>query len=211
MTPLRLFSLKQQGHRTLREYISHFTNMALEISMATLEVLISVLSHGLCKGDFFRLFKNSSVNCDDLLGRAQRYINVKEAQNAKREELRWAHLPRERKKNSMNLQEGSQFPSYIPLKIYKEKVIQILKENWMLQWSCGHATSPHNTPSAFFVCFSQEVWTHDEDMLEVEPRDRAGCDHPRIRPSLNPEDAPPPKKTSEKDAKNESTKGGSDS
>lgn len=48
------------------------------------DVLVSAFSQGLREGDFFRfLIKKSPFDYDDLPGKVEKYINVKEAQNAK--------------------------------------------------------------------------------------------------------------------------------
>ncbi|KAL2235814.1 UNVERIFIED_CONTAM: hypothetical protein Sindi_1313600 [Sesamum indicum] len=58
----------------------------LEVPSTTQEVKVSAFSHGLLDGDFFKsLAKNPVSKFDAHLARAAKYINMKDAQAAKRE------------------------------------------------------------------------------------------------------------------------------
>ncbi|KAI3468832.1 hypothetical protein Pfo_025495 [Paulownia fortunei] len=75
-TSLTLFSIKQKDNEALRSYIKRFTTAALEVPSATQE-----------DGEFFRsLAKKSARSFDDQLARAEKYINMEEAQRMKRDE-----------------------------------------------------------------------------------------------------------------------------
>lgn len=54
-TSLNLFSMKQQGRKTLREYIQRFNRTALEVSSTTSEILVNTFSQGLVEGGFFSI------------------------------------------------------------------------------------------------------------------------------------------------------------
>ncbi|KAI3473671.1 hypothetical protein Pfo_031543, partial [Paulownia fortunei] len=80
-TSLTLFSIKQKDNEALRSYIKRFTAAALEVPSAMQEVLSNALDQGLQDGEFFRsLAKKSAISFDDLLARAEKYINMEEAQ-----------------------------------------------------------------------------------------------------------------------------------
>lgn len=67
------------------EYIQRFNHDALEVPSGTSEILVSTFSQGLAEGDIFQLLvKKSPANYDDLLRRAEKYINVEEAQKARK-------------------------------------------------------------------------------------------------------------------------------
>ncbi|XP_042415083.1 uncharacterized protein LOC122004227 [Zingiber officinale] len=80
-----LFALKQGLAEPLRSYIKHFNQVAKDVPLATSEILMSAFSHGLVEGEFFRdLIRDPAKNFDKMLGRAASYINVEEAQAARR-------------------------------------------------------------------------------------------------------------------------------
>ncbi|XP_042415185.1 uncharacterized protein LOC122004347 [Zingiber officinale] len=85
-----LFTLKQGPIEPLRSYIKHFNQVAQDVPTATSEILMSVFSHGLVEGEFFRdLIRDPAKNFDGMLERAASYINMEEAQAARRK-AHWA-------------------------------------------------------------------------------------------------------------------------
>ncbi|XP_042432619.1 uncharacterized protein LOC122019186 [Zingiber officinale] len=80
-----LFSLKQGLTEPLRSYINRFNQVAQDVPIATLEILMRAFSHGLGDGEFFRdLIKNLSWNFDEMVEKVSCYIKVEEAQAARR-------------------------------------------------------------------------------------------------------------------------------
>lgn len=86
-TPMNLFSMKQRSLESLREYIQRFNRVALKVPSVSSELLVSALSQGLVDGQFFSsLVKKPPINYDNLLRRAEKYINLEEAQRARKED-----------------------------------------------------------------------------------------------------------------------------
>ncbi|XP_042460657.1 uncharacterized protein LOC122044195 [Zingiber officinale] len=80
-----LFALKQGSTEPLRSYINRFNQVAQDVPTATSEILMSVFSHGLGEGEFFRdLIKNPARNFDEMVEKVACYIKVEEAQAARR-------------------------------------------------------------------------------------------------------------------------------
>ncbi|XP_073129264.1 uncharacterized protein, partial [Henckelia pumila] len=80
-TTLSLFAIKQQGQEDLRTYIRRFSALALEVPTATTDLLISAFTQGLATGDFLKsLIKKPPSTYDELLARAEKYVNLEEIQ-----------------------------------------------------------------------------------------------------------------------------------
>ncbi|KAL0437628.1 UNVERIFIED_CONTAM: hypothetical protein Sradi_0470700 [Sesamum radiatum] len=85
-TELSLFSIRQGEDEPLKEYLQRFNTAALEVPAATQEVKANAFSQGLLDGDFFKsLAKKLVSKFDALLARTTKYINIEEAQVAKKD------------------------------------------------------------------------------------------------------------------------------
>ncbi|KAL0449541.1 UNVERIFIED_CONTAM: hypothetical protein Slati_1510500 [Sesamum latifolium] len=72
-------------NKPLKEYLQRFNATALEVPSATQEVKASAFSQELLEGDFFKsLAKKPIYKFDALLARATKYINMEDAQTAKK-------------------------------------------------------------------------------------------------------------------------------
>ena len=75
-----LMSIKQREDETLRSYISRFNKEALSINKASDKILVTAFTNGLRKGKFlFSLYKNDPKTMSDVLYRATKYMNAKDA------------------------------------------------------------------------------------------------------------------------------------
>ncbi|KAL0455097.1 UNVERIFIED_CONTAM: hypothetical protein Slati_0848900 [Sesamum latifolium] len=85
-TELSLFVVRQKDDEPLKEYLQRFNATTLKVPAATQEVKASAFSQGLLDGDLFKsLTKKPVSKFDALLARAAKYINMEEAQAAKKE------------------------------------------------------------------------------------------------------------------------------
>ncbi|XP_073057035.1 uncharacterized protein [Primulina eburnea] len=88
-TAFSLFEVKQSGDESLRAYIRRFNKASLEVPACAPETKTTAFTQGLKEGDFFRsLVKKQPGNFEDLLSRAEKYINMEEAQRQKKESTR---------------------------------------------------------------------------------------------------------------------------
>ena len=75
-----LMSIKEREDETLRSYISRFNKEALSINKASNKILVTAFTNGLRKGKFlFSLYKNDPKTMSDMLYRATKYMNAKDA------------------------------------------------------------------------------------------------------------------------------------
>ncbi|XP_073119532.1 uncharacterized protein [Henckelia pumila] len=80
-TSLSLFNLKQFEVEPLREYVQRFNTAALEVPAATADTLVNSFTQGLRGGEFFKsLVKKPPLTYDELLSRAEKYVNLEDTQ-----------------------------------------------------------------------------------------------------------------------------------
>ena len=81
-----LMNIKQWEDEILRSYITHFNKEALSIDEADNKILVAAFTNGLQKGKFlFSLYKNDLKTMSDVLYRATKYMNAKDALLAQEE------------------------------------------------------------------------------------------------------------------------------
>ena len=73
-------SIKQREKETLRSYITHFTKEVFSIDEVDDKILVAAFTKGLRKGKFlFSLYKNDPKTMSDVLYKATKYMNTKDA------------------------------------------------------------------------------------------------------------------------------------
>ena len=73
-------NIKQWEDETLRSYITLFNKEALLIDEADDKILVTAFTNGLRKGKFlFSLYKKDPKTMSDVLYRATKYMNMKDA------------------------------------------------------------------------------------------------------------------------------------
>ncbi|XP_073153153.1 uncharacterized protein [Henckelia pumila] len=88
-TTLSLFEIKKLSEGSLRAYIKKFNKIAPEVPACAPETKITAFTRGLKEVEFFRsLVKRAPRYFEELLARAEKYINMEEAQRLKREKDR---------------------------------------------------------------------------------------------------------------------------
>ncbi|XP_073037441.1 uncharacterized protein [Primulina eburnea] len=128
---------EQQEAETLREFVQRFNSAALEIPAATPDIMISAFTQGLRGGEYFKsLVKKPPSSYDDLLARAEKYINLEDAQRYRRMEnrpggSRVEGAERGGKKRGASEREEDrtrsrgQFSSHVPLNRSRDKVMEV--------------------------------------------------------------------------------------
>ena len=84
-----LMNNKQREDKMLRSYITCFNKEALSIDKADDKILVAEFTNGLRKDKFlFSLYKNDPKTMSDVLYRATKYMNAKDALLARKEKPR---------------------------------------------------------------------------------------------------------------------------
>ncbi|KAI3453674.1 hypothetical protein Pfo_010337 [Paulownia fortunei] len=180
-TSLTLFSIKQKDNEALRSYIKRFTATALEVPSATQEVLSNTLAQGLQDGEFFRsLAKKSARSFDDLLARAEKYINIEEAQRMKRDEGERKRDRREPGKErggfvrKLKPEEQPLLPvsgeprQYTPLVAPRAHILMAIAKHKGLKRPYNHSAAPTKPKSNLFCAFHNEYGHNTEECRHLK-------------------------------------------
>ena len=82
-------SIKQREDETLRSYIARFNKKALSIDEIDDKILVAAFTNRLRKDKFlFSLYKNDPKTMSDVLYRATKYMDAKDALLALKEKLK---------------------------------------------------------------------------------------------------------------------------
>ncbi|XP_073133751.1 uncharacterized protein [Henckelia pumila] len=170
MRALSLFNLKQSEVEPLREYIQHFNIAALEVPAATADTVVNSFTQGMRGGEFFKsLVKKPPLTYDELLNRAEKYVNLEDAQRQRRQEGTSESKPsnklgtkaegkteggRKRVVEELNRVKGP-YP-YVPLSVSLEKAMQVCEDRLALVRPRNAEKGPRLPPSNKFCDFHQE-------------------------------------------------------
>ncbi|XP_073049653.1 uncharacterized protein [Primulina eburnea] len=158
-TAFSLFEVKQSGDESLRAYIRRFNKASLEVPACAPETKTTTFTQELREGDFFRsLVKKQPGNFEDLLSRAEKYINMEEAQRQKRESTRKERSDRARKVDDKargnNL---GRFSRYAPMKPHRDDGVHICDGDR----GAKSYHSPPNQPHITKICFYHGECAHN--------------------------------------------------
>ncbi|XP_073039411.1 uncharacterized protein [Primulina eburnea] len=126
-TAFSLFEVRQRPEESLRMYNKRFNKVALDVPTCAAETKTTAFTQGLKESEFFKsLTKKVPEDFEDLLSRAEKYINMEEAQKQKREAIRKERGDRAPKPEERGPRRGNpgHFSPHVPLKIIREREVQ---------------------------------------------------------------------------------------
>ncbi|XP_042472460.1 uncharacterized protein LOC122055143 [Zingiber officinale] len=153
-TSVNLFSLKQGPRETLRTYIQRFNQVAMDIPAISPDVLVNGFTQGLVEGEFFwSLICRPLRDFAHLQKKATEYINVEEAQAARRKEApAEPHAPSERRvpdnhqpPRGLRATGAQQYPEPRTHAVHVEANLQKKSKKWTLMFCKFHQSRMHNT------------------------------------------------------------------
>ncbi|KAL2230887.1 UNVERIFIED_CONTAM: hypothetical protein Sindi_1683100 [Sesamum indicum] len=142
-----LFTIGQKENETLKNFMGRFNNETLEVQDLRIDMMVSILIHGLKKGPFASaLARDPSTNVEQLMRLAQIYINEEEMNTMKDGE--WMGNVRTRdedhRKDVKQVDRGRdpsyrpKYHRYTPLNTTRTKALLTVEKSDMLKW-------PHHT------------------------------------------------------------------
>ncbi|XP_075475860.1 uncharacterized protein LOC142513968 [Primulina tabacum] len=187
---LSLFVMIQQEAETLREFVQRFNTAALEIPSATPDIMISAFTQGLRGGEFFKsLVKKPPSSYDDLLARAEKYVNLENDQRYRRMEnwpggSRVEGAERGGKKRGAGERDEDktkgrrQFSSHVPLNRSRDKVMEVRESGERGEKSQRVESSARPPPRG------RQEGSSSGSELRSRPSSRRGRGPPWIHPRI---------------------------
>ncbi|KAL2237387.1 UNVERIFIED_CONTAM: hypothetical protein Sindi_0930400 [Sesamum indicum] len=141
-----LFTIRQWEDETLKAFMGRFNNEVLEVQDLRIDMMVSILIHGLQKGPFASaLARDPPTGTEQLMEMAQKYID-KEEMNAMKDND-WTRDPgrsrgersREGKQRSKRDRERKgpyvpRYHRYTLLTTTREKMMMMVEKEGLLQW-----------------------------------------------------------------------------
>ncbi|KAL2228727.1 UNVERIFIED_CONTAM: hypothetical protein Sindi_1852400 [Sesamum indicum] len=142
-----LFTIRQKENETIKNFMGRFNNETLEVQDLRIDMMVSILIHGLKKGPFASaLARDPPTNVEKLMRLAQKYINEEEMNAMKDGE--WMGNVRTREqdhgKDGKQVDRGQDPPYppkyhiYTPLNTTRTKALLTVEKSDILKW-------PHHT------------------------------------------------------------------
>ncbi|XP_012827901.1 PREDICTED: uncharacterized protein LOC105949160 [Erythranthe guttata] len=169
---LTLFTVKQREGEHLRSFVKRFITATLEVPITSEEVLINALAQGLRLGDFFTsISKKPPLSFNELLRKAERYMNAEEAELGKavdkgvdkRKERKEEKIQRPlvaRKEGLGERKVGPRFENYVSLVAPPAEILMAIENHPKLKWPRTYSEVPKKNPVAGSFCRFHNDYGH---------------------------------------------------
>ncbi|KAL2248189.1 UNVERIFIED_CONTAM: Retrovirus-related Pol polyprotein from transposon [Sesamum indicum] len=196
-----LFNIRQREDETLKNFMGRFNNETLEVQELRIDMLVSILIHGLRKGSFASaLARDPPFDVEQLMALAQKYIDEEEMNAVKDSERREReYIPRRPQEgrggaNDKPKTEKRKEPKYVPkyhnytpLAMSREKALMMVENADVLKWPRHTRYTPSKKTSNKYCRFHRERGHNTEECYqlkdEIERLVRQGHFRDRVPPN----------------------------
>ncbi|KAL2226838.1 UNVERIFIED_CONTAM: Retrovirus-related Pol polyprotein from transposon [Sesamum indicum] len=196
-----LFNIRQREDETLKNFMGQFNNETLEVQELRIDMLVSILIHGLRKSSFASaLARDPPFDVEQLMALAQKYIDEEEMNAMKDSERREReYIPRRPKEGRGGGNEKPKiekwkepkyvpkYHNYTPLAMSREKALMMVENADVLKWPRHTRYTPSKKTSNKYCRFHRERGHNTEECYqlkdEIERLVRQGHFRDRVPPN----------------------------
>ncbi|KAL2249904.1 UNVERIFIED_CONTAM: Retrovirus-related Pol polyprotein from transposon gypsy [Sesamum indicum] len=151
-------SLPPRDNETLKNFMGRFNNETLEVQDLRIDMMVSILIHGLKKGSFASaLARDPPMDVEQLM-RLSRYRDSRRGEGDKRQKFDKGRDPPYQPK----------YHNYIPLNTTRAKALMMVEKTVILQWPRHTRFTPSKKLSSKYCKFYRERGHDTEDCFQLK-------------------------------------------
>ncbi|KAL2232806.1 UNVERIFIED_CONTAM: Retrovirus-related Pol polyprotein from transposon [Sesamum indicum] len=177
-----LFSIRQKEEETLKSFTGRFNNEMIEVQDLRIDMMVSILIHGLKKGSFTSVLAREPLgDVEQLMALTHKYIDEEEMNAMKDSERRECeqvfkrpHDSREGGGSKMKADKPREpkyqprYHNYTPLAMTREKDLMMVESADVLKWPKHTRYTPSKKFSNKYCRFHHERWHDMEECFQLK-------------------------------------------
>ncbi|XP_011075625.1 uncharacterized protein LOC105160057 [Sesamum indicum] len=173
-----LFTIRQQDNEALKTFMGRFNNETLEVPDLRIDMVVSILIHGLKKGAFASaLARDPPSDVEQLMSMAQKYIDEEEMNALKDGEWRFEegrdrrHYEKEERqpRHEWNREPFQRkYHKYTPLNTTRAKALLMVERKDVLRWPKPTRVTPSKKHSSKYCRFHRERGHDTEECYQLK-------------------------------------------